>query len=302
MDAAMTTEVANHLFEKPGQFFGMDLAAINIQRAREMGVRGYNSYREFCGLPRAKDFDDLTGTFSNKTLSRMAQVYKHVDDIDLFTGGISEYPREGALIGPTFSCLIAKQAAILRMGDRFWYENPGQFSIEQLDEIRRQSSARLLCDNADDLEDIQADAMLMPDPKTNPRKPCASLPSIDLAKWREPAHAGPAAAAVDGHHKLYSTTATVADTSYNYRGPSVTPDPGAHSSADAAKNHRRPSFHAPLAIPSQGHLSLLVHALQQYQKNQHQHEQHHLHSALKSFTHYVDHLVDVANYQIRPTH
>uniref|UniRef100_A0A6G1SPA2 Peroxidasin n=1 Tax=Aceria tosichella TaxID=561515 RepID=A0A6G1SPA2_9ACAR len=321
MDAAMTTEVANHLFEKPGHFFGLDLAAINIQRARDMGVSGYNSYREFCGLHRAKDFDDLTGTFSNKTLFRMAQVYKHVDDIDLFTGGISEYPRAGALIGPTFSCLIAKQAALLKRGDRFWYENPGQFSLEQLDEIRRHTSARLLCDNSDDLEDIQAKAMLMPDHHTNPRVRCHSLPSIDLSKWREPGGYQKEVYDVrQQQQNLYSATASVAtsataaasvsDTSL---GGYASPNPSLPQISEvplhdtgitaATTTERRPLFRGPLAIPSQGHLTLLVHALQQYQKNQPPYEQHHLHSALKSITHIVDHLVDVSNYrQVRSTH
>jgi hypothetical protein len=188
MDPTLSTEVSNHLFEKPGKFFGLDLAAINIQRGRENGIPGYNHLREFCGLPRAKYFEDLTGVFSNKTLLRMAQLYKHVDDIDLFTAGISEYPVQDGLVGPTFGCLIGRQFAVLRAGDRFWYENGGynaQFSIDQLDEIRKQTAARLMCDNSDDIYDIQASALLIADPYTNPRVPCSTLPSIDLTKWKE---------------------------------------------------------------------------------------------------------------------
>ena len=188
MDPTLTTEIANHLFEKPGKFFGLDLAAINIQRGRDMGVPGYNHFREYCGLPRAKYFEDLTGVFSNKTLLRLSQLYKHVDDIDLFTAGISEYPINDGLVGPTFACLIARQFVNLRRGDRFWYENagyPAQFTIDQLDELRKSTSARLMCDNSDDIETIQASAMLIADPYTNPRVSCHSLPAIDLSKWRE---------------------------------------------------------------------------------------------------------------------
>lgn len=194
MDPTLTTEVTNHLFEKPGKFFGIDLAAINIQRGRDMGVPGYNHFREYCGLPRAKYFEDLTGVFSNKTLLRLSQLYRHVDDIDLWTAGIAEYPIQDGLVGPTFACLIARQFVNLRRGDRYWYENagyPAQFTIEQLDEIRKSTSARLICDNSDDIETIQASPMLVADPYTNPRVPCATLPSIDLTKWKEIEAYGP---------------------------------------------------------------------------------------------------------------
>lgn len=56
----------------------MDLVALNVQRARETGVPGYNDFREYCGLPRAKDFWDLTGFMANKTIHRYAQLYKCV--------------------------------------------------------------------------------------------------------------------------------------------------------------------------------------------------------------------------------
>lgn len=202
MDPTLTTEVTNHLFEKPGKFFGIDLAAINIQRGRDMGVPGYNHFREYCGLPRAKYFEDLSGVFSNKTLLRLSQLYKHVDDIDLWTAGIAEYPIQDGLVGPTFACLIARQFVNLRRGDRYWYENagyPAQFTIEQLDEIRKSTSGRLICDNSDDIETIQQSPMLVADSYTNPRVPCSSLPMIDLTKWKEhqqPESYGPQAAPV----------------------------------------------------------------------------------------------------------
>jgi hypothetical protein len=310
MDAALTTEVANHLFEKPGNFFGFDLAAINIQRAREMGVRGYNSYREFCGLPRAKSFADLTGAFSNKTLLRMAQVYKHVDDIDLFTGGISEYPVAGGLIGPTFSCLVAKQLALLRVGDRFWYENPGQFSLDQLDQIRRQTSARLICDNSDDLEDVQKSAMLMPDQYANPRVPCSSLPSIDLTKWKE--LPPPASGGQQQPRIVYATpdtpsisAMTNAEAQPTHRAPptttiSVYPDSKLAPLGATTATNRAPVFQGPLSFPHQGHLMLLIHALQQYQRQGHGNSN--LDSAIKTFSHYIDHLVDATKYRVQEAH
>ena len=39
-------QITNHLFEDPGEKFGMDLVALNLQRAREFGVPGYTAYRQ----------------------------------------------------------------------------------------------------------------------------------------------------------------------------------------------------------------------------------------------------------------
>lgn len=50
----------------------------------------------------------------------LLQVYKSVEDIDLFTGGLCETPLQGGIIGPTFGCVIGLQFSFLRKCDRFW--------------------------------------------------------------------------------------------------------------------------------------------------------------------------------------
>ncbi|GFX37363.1 peroxidasin [Trichonephila clavipes] len=158
--------VTNHLFEKPGDGFGMDLAAMNVQRAREHGVPGYNKYREYCGMPRARNFWDFIGILPNKTVHRYSQIYRHVDDIDLWSAAISEYPLPGAILGSTLSCLIAEQFANIRRGDRFWYENPGwpsSFTPEQLAEIRKVTIGRIVCDNSDDITTVPMNTFMLGD-------------------------------------------------------------------------------------------------------------------------------------------
>ncbi|XP_022244610.1 peroxidase-like [Limulus polyphemus] len=193
MDPEVTTEVTNHLFEKPGERFGMDLAALNIQRGREHGIPGYNYYRGYCGLPKARNFYDLIGVMPNKTVHRYSQIYKSVDDIDLWSAGISEYPLPNAVVGPTFACLIAEQFASIRRGDRFWYENsgwPSSFSPEQLQEIKNVMLCRVMCDNADEMETIQINAMLIPHQTENSRVECHgnAIPRMDLTKWADVNH------------------------------------------------------------------------------------------------------------------
>lgn len=54
----------------------MDLAALNIQRARDHGISGYNEYRKFCNLTKAKSFDDLTKEIPANIVERLKNVYK----------------------------------------------------------------------------------------------------------------------------------------------------------------------------------------------------------------------------------
>ena len=60
-DDTFADDIINHLFEMKGneKATAMDLVALNIQRGRDHGVPGYNSYRELCGLKKATKFEDL---------------------------------------------------------------------------------------------------------------------------------------------------------------------------------------------------------------------------------------------------
>ena len=53
-------------------------------------------------------------------------MFRHPADVDLWSGGVSERPLPGSMLGPTFACIIATQFSYSRRGDRFWYELPNQ--------------------------------------------------------------------------------------------------------------------------------------------------------------------------------
>ena len=87
LDQFLTSEVTNHLFEdKHTPFSGLDLAALNIQRARDHGIPGYNHYRAICNLTRAASFEGLRREIAPPLIERLKRTYAHVDDIDLFPG------------------------------------------------------------------------------------------------------------------------------------------------------------------------------------------------------------------------
>ncbi|XP_063866938.1 heme peroxidase 2-like [Scylla paramamosain] len=189
LDQFLTDEVTNHLFEDKRQpFSGLDLAALNIQRGRDHGLQPYNEYRALCNLTRARSFDDLHREIARPVIERMKRTYAHVDDIDLFTGGLIETPLHGGLVGPTFGCTLGIQFRNLRCCDRFWYENADplvRFTDPQLTEIRKVTLSKLLCDNCDYVESEQWSVFDLPDPFLNPRVSCRDLPGVNLELWKE---------------------------------------------------------------------------------------------------------------------
>ncbi|KAI5635442.1 peroxidase domain-containing protein [Phthorimaea operculella] len=189
-DEFITEELTNHLFQTPSFDFGMDLAAINIQRGRDHGVPPYTSWREPCGLSGIRAFQDLFRVMPARVVRKLQTLYRSVDDIDLFTGGMAERPVVGGLVGPTFACIIAQQFSNLRKGDRFWYENGGfdsSFTPAQLQQIRRISFAQVLCHTLDSIDSIQPFVFLSPDNPDNGRISCKNglLNDFDLSPWVE---------------------------------------------------------------------------------------------------------------------
>ncbi|XP_021361140.1 peroxidase-like protein [Mizuhopecten yessoensis] len=187
-DRFLQDGVRNYLFlDKQGNSF--DLAALNIQRGRDHGIAPYNAWRKWCGFKPAFHFGTGPGGLVNhdhESAMLLSKVYKHPDDIDLFTGGLSEMNAQGSLTGPTFACIISKQFQAFKVGDRFWYENDFPaigFTKGQLNAIKRVSLSQLMCASMG-LRQIQPDAFHVPSFR-NPLVGCEFLPRIDLRHWIE---------------------------------------------------------------------------------------------------------------------
>ena len=183
-DEYLVSTLTNELFAtnsiNPGYnsgTVGSDLASLNIQRGRDHGLPPYSTVRNYC-----QRITGLKPTFKNDiTLIRALQTYGSLDTADLWPLGLAETPLAGSLIGPTFSCLFADAFKALRSGDRFYFENPNAFNRSQLDEIKKSTMSRIICDNADNISLIEPNAFLT----SGRRTPCSNLSMVNLNAWKD---------------------------------------------------------------------------------------------------------------------
>ncbi|XP_033762656.1 uncharacterized protein LOC117344118 [Pecten maximus] len=166
-----------------------DLTALNIQRGRDHGLPSYNEWRDWCHLQRATHFGTDTGGLihhSTDNANRLSAAYNHVNDIELFAGGVTEEHVPGGNIGPTFACMIARQFKYWKIGDRFWHERPGKtgFTSAQLKQIKKMTLAKIICRNMK-LKWIQKNVFRKVDEVSNPLVKCKSLKKMNLNKWKE---------------------------------------------------------------------------------------------------------------------
>ena len=125
VDNLLVDGVRNFLFDAGTG--GFDLAAVNIQRGRDVGLPSYNDARRGLGLAPATSFlttDSQQGITSNPEIAgRLASAYNSVEDVDFWIGGISEDAVNGGLVGELFSVVLTEQFKNLRSGDRYFYLN-----------------------------------------------------------------------------------------------------------------------------------------------------------------------------------
>lgn len=120
-DLFVNEEMTNKMFMDSKYGFGLDLVAQIIQQGRDHGLPGYTEWRDFCGLPKVQTFDDLRDVMSSSSVNTLSETYGSINDIDLFTGGLAEVPTKGAVVGPTFACLLGRQMFYYKTGEKLLF-------------------------------------------------------------------------------------------------------------------------------------------------------------------------------------
>ncbi|NXP35560.1 PERE peroxidase, partial [Leiothrix lutea] len=175
-------ELRDRLFEQVERI-GFDLAALNMQRSRDHGLPGYNSWRKFCGLSQPSGVKSLGQVLRNQNLARkFLQLYGTPKNIDIWIGALAEPFVKGGRVGPLMACLIGTQFRNIRDGDRFWWQNPGVFSPRQRCSLAKISLSRIICDNTH-ITKVSRNIF-----RAN-RYPhgfvsCSQIPKLDLRAWK----------------------------------------------------------------------------------------------------------------------
>ncbi|CAJ0567070.1 unnamed protein product, partial [Mesorhabditis spiculigera] len=180
----MNMELTEKLFPRAHEV-SLDLAVMNIQRARDHGLPSWTEYRKWCKLSVPTTWEEMATEVPDADVrNKLRTLYGHPGNIDLWVGSVVETRMPDGLVGPTFACLIADQFKRLRAGDRHWYENEGVFSKAQLQQIRKTSLARMFCDNGDDIDRVQRDVFFYPGNSTLLYEKCSMIPEINLNMWQ----------------------------------------------------------------------------------------------------------------------
>lgn len=153
LDVHIVDDLRNFLF---GPSAGMDLAAINLQRGRDLGLGTLNETRAALGLKAYTSFSQITSDAT--TAAALEAAYGDIDKVELWIGGLAENHLPGAMVGQTFNVIVAQQFQALRDGDRFWYQNQG-FDKATMREIESTTLSSLILKNTD-TENMQADAFV----------------------------------------------------------------------------------------------------------------------------------------------
>ena len=158
IDAKVINGLRNFLFaipQLPGTF-GMDLAALNIQRGRDHGLQDYNTIRAYFLGNRAVGFNQINN--DPAVWQALETAYKgDINQVDAWVGMLSEAHLPNSTMGPTLHSILKIQFERSRDGDYYFYKNDPYFRPAEVLAIDQTSLADVIHNNTT-LTSIQANA------------------------------------------------------------------------------------------------------------------------------------------------
>jgi hypothetical protein len=150
-------EVRDLLFNEvvPGQGYGQDLIALDVERGRDHGIPDYNTLRVDLGLPAVTSFSQISS--NPQVVQELEEAYPGgVNTIDAFEGGLAEDPVPGSDVGPLFQAIMVNQFTRLRDGDRFFYLNE-DWNQQELQIFEQGDTLAKVIENNTDITNLQSD-------------------------------------------------------------------------------------------------------------------------------------------------
>ena len=180
VDEFVATVLTNQLFSTSREVLGQDLASLDIHRGRDHGQQPYRKWQSYCEDLYPGKMAQFRRKENVAILKKLYGTEGFKYGMDLWPAGLAEKPLQGAQVGPTFACILGRGFSDLRNCDRFWFENPSIFTEDQISELKHSSLSKVICENADDISQIQRDAF-----KGGERITCDHIPDVNLGVWRD---------------------------------------------------------------------------------------------------------------------
>jgi hypothetical protein len=132
IDSLIVDDLRNFLFGPPGAG-GLDLASLNIQRTRDVGLPTPGGLSRAYQFQAPASFNQLT---SDPALAQaLTTLYGTVNNVDTWVAGLAQNHATGASVGDIFRGIISSQFRRLRDGDRLFYRSTsaGLYANNMLD-------------------------------------------------------------------------------------------------------------------------------------------------------------------------
>jgi hypothetical protein len=204
----------------------LDLFATDIQRARDHGLADYNSMRAAYGLPVLNSFAEVT---SDPVLqSKLQDLYGDVNNMDALIGMLAEDHLPGAAVGPLAAAGLIAQFTRLRDGDRFWYENDGDFTAEEIAALQATRLSDLIQRNTS-LTTIQDNVFFVPSAApliTGDYSHDGEVNAADYVVWRNGLGSTYVQDDYDAWRAHFGESVTAARVASSHESSTAVPEPG----------------------------------------------------------------------------